>query len=735
MHFSLRWAILAIVASCVLPTVTFAQPTVPAPVRDEVERSGRARVIVGVRIPVFDAEGDLPPQAVAAQRASIRQAVDTVLDTADGGVEVGHRYESIPYFSAAIDARGLAALAAHPDVVSIEEDVAVPPTLAQSVPLIGAPTSWAAGADGTGWRVAVLDTGAQTNHPMFAGKIVAEACFSSTFSSASDTSFSVCPGGVPSSSAPGSAINCDPSIGGCDHGTHVAGIAVGNQPSLQGVAPGAGLIPIQVFSRFTITSACSTRPCVLSYSSDQIAALQHVLALAGPNNVNRIAAVNMSLGGGRFFSHCDTGSSRPAVKAAIDNLRSIGVATVIASGNDGFSDSMGSPGCISSAVSVGSTTKSDAISSFSNTASFLSLVAPGSLITSAVVNSATGVKSGTSMATPHVAGAWAVLKQAAPTASVDQILAALRATGTGVSEPPPPNGNGLTFPRINVNAARLALLGGGGGTGAPGQAGRPSALGSGNTRTIMWTPPLSGGTPTHYTLRAGTTAGGSQLGTHNVGSTTSIGPVSLPDGRYFISVTAHNALGAGPASLELDFIVGVAAPPTAPTTLRATVTGTNVTISWSGATGATAYTLVAGTTSGGNQLGSFDVGPLTSVSGSLPPGTYFISVIARNSLGQAQSGVLQFSIAGPTPPGTPTLNQPTVSGNTVGISWSSASGATSYELEVVIQANGQTISAPVGFTTSVSFSGVPRGTYLIRVRALNAVGASAYSAQRTLIVP
>jgi hypothetical protein len=106
----------------------------------------------------------------------------------------------------------------------------------------------------------------------------------------------------------------------------------------------------------------------LSFTSDQILGLERVFALRSTFN---IAAVNMSLGGGRYFDQASCDAANVARKAAIDNLRSVNIATVISSGNDSFADSMGAPGCISSAVSVGSTDDGgsvmlDAVSSFSN---------------------------------------------------------------------------------------------------------------------------------------------------------------------------------------------------------------------------------------------------------------------------------------------------------------------------------------------------------------------------------
>ncbi|UCG06665.1 MAG: S8 family serine peptidase, partial [Desulfobacterales bacterium] len=190
-------------------------------------------------------------------------------------------------------------------------------------------------------------------------------------------------------------------IYGCDHGTHVAGVAAGlnavsRDPTFDGVAKGADIIAIQVFSKFT-GSNCSPlpSPCALSWISDQIQGLERVYAL---RNTYKIAAVNMSLGGGRYTSPCD---SQPH-KAIIDNLRSSGIATVIASGNNGYTDALSSPACISTAVSVGATEKDDDVASFSNSATFLDLLAPGVSIRSSVPNTKTSYArfSGTSMAAP-----------------------------------------------------------------------------------------------------------------------------------------------------------------------------------------------------------------------------------------------------------------------------------------------------------------------------------------------
>jgi len=219
-----------------------------------------------------------------------------------------------------------------------------------------------------------------------------------------------------------------------------------------GVARGANIIAIQVFSRFDSASICGgsyNTPCALSFVSDQVAGLERVYELRTDFN---ISSVNMSLGGSRFSDEESCDSAEGLRKMAIDNLRSVGIATVVASGNSSNRNSILTPACISSAISVGSTTDADAISSFSNVADFLDLLAPGSLITSSVPGGGLGTWNGTSMATPHVAGAWAVLKQESPLADVDTVLAALRDTGASVDDDRS-NGTVVDMRRINLDLA------------------------------------------------------------------------------------------------------------------------------------------------------------------------------------------------------------------------------------------------------------------------------------------
>jgi len=413
---------------------------VPDTVRAAAAQGQQVRVIVGLRADGYRPEGALAPAAAVGQRAAVQDLSRRVLGRLPVAARARARaYDSIPYFATQVDANTLLQLESDPDVVSIEEDRLNSLMLSQSVPLIGGTNAWASGFTGSGWTVAILDTGVEQSHSFLAGRTVAEGCYSNGNVSGSG---SLCPGAVGSTTAAGSGLNCSSGISGsCFHGTHVAGIAAGKGASFSGVAKDANIMAFQVFTNFGGGS-------ISAYTSDIIAAMNRVYALRGSFN---IASVNMSLGGGQYFDQGSCDASNGSFKAAIDLLRSVNIASVIASGNNGFTSSMSSPGCISTAVSVGSTDKNDVVSSFTNSVSFLSLLAPGGAIYSSAPGNSFTYASGTSMATPHVAGAWAVLRQRRPSATVTEVLNALRSTGAPILDSRP--GSGLTFPRIRVDAA------------------------------------------------------------------------------------------------------------------------------------------------------------------------------------------------------------------------------------------------------------------------------------------
>lgn len=303
------------------------------------------------------------------------------------------------------------------DVIAAYEVVRYETTDAESFPLIGQPAAAAAGAIGAGTSVAVLDTGLDYGR----------------------TDFGACSApGVPSTCKVVYAQDFAASDGVRDdngHGTNVAGIVAG-------VAPGTRLLGLDVFTGSG------------AWSTDIISAINWSIANRGTYH---IAALNLSLGGGSSTTPC----SSDAMGIALASASAAGIAPVVASGNSGTPGAISSPACAPAAISVGAvydsnlgarsystcsdpTTAADKVTCFSNSASFLTVLAPGAVITAAGYTMA-----GTSQATPHVAGAMAVLRAAFPSSTVDQLVERLTRTGKPVSDAR----NGLIKPRIDVFAA------------------------------------------------------------------------------------------------------------------------------------------------------------------------------------------------------------------------------------------------------------------------------------------
>lgn len=429
----------------------------------KVQTNGHIDIIVGLKIQ-FQPEGQLNTVQASSQQAVIMQAQQGLITRMSAyNTHLYTQYRTIPFIALNVDEAGLRALMADPTVASIEEDTILKLDVQANLDLIDADLAWATGTGytGVGQTVAVIDSGVQENHPEFGSRVIpaAEACFSSE-DTANGTYHSTCPGGLLTKTGPGAGVNC--TIDNCFHGTHVAGTIAGANT---GVAPGANIIAINATTAHTSPSVCSSPPCAILFSRNIISALEYVYSL---RSTYSIAAVNMSLGGvADFRKYCDVPAGTvengsTSYKAIFDNLVSANIAPVVASGNSGYDDAVELPACISSAITVGASgdyengsTTANEVASFSNSAYMIDLLAPGVGIYSSLPGSNYGNENGTSMATPHVSGAWALLKQREPTATVSRILTALQTTGFAITD----DKNGIVRPRIDVDNALNSLIG------------------------------------------------------------------------------------------------------------------------------------------------------------------------------------------------------------------------------------------------------------------------------------
>ncbi len=361
-----------------------------------------------------------------------------------------------PYMVLEVNEQGLVALTKSPWVSNIEEDKESNPTLLESIPLIGADDAWELGYTGEGLVVGVLDTGIDKYHSFLSGKVLHEICFST--SDTQNNRYSLCPGGGSYEEGPETALPCTINSNECRHGTLVAGVAAGKGTTMSGVALDASLISVQVYREKRNANdpqcgqegkpACecskSSTSCPVSLSSDQISALERLYEL---KNDFQIASINMSFGGGSYTDPCDTDSRADMIGV----LKESNIATVIASGNNGYTNATQAPACITDAISVGYTDDLDKINTLSNSAYFLDLLAPGTNIYTSAPGETYINASGTSLSAPHVAGAIALLKEALPYGTINDYVKILKMTGKSILD----ERNGLTFPRIDLEKGTL----------------------------------------------------------------------------------------------------------------------------------------------------------------------------------------------------------------------------------------------------------------------------------------
>ena len=452
---------------------------------------------------------DAPQNSLRSVKAEVR---------ADGA-QVTHTYTTVlDGFAAKLPAAALRGLRNNPNVAYIEPDRQVQLSETQSPATWGIDridqrdlplnNSYTYNTSGAGVTAYVIDTGIRTSHAEFSGRAV-----------------------------PGyTAINDGRGSSDCNgHGTHVAGTVGGET---YGVAQDVRLVAVRVLD------------CNGSGSNSGVIA--GVDWVTQNHTAGAPAVANMSLGGG-VSSALDT---------AVNNSIADGVTYALAAGNDsGANACNGSPARVAAGLTIGSTTSTDARSSFSNIGSCLDMFAPGSSIMSAwhTGDTATNTISGTSMATPHVAGAAALYLQSNPSATPSTVSNALISAAT---------------PNKVTNA----------GTGSPN---RLLYIGTGGT-----TPPPA---PT----------GCSSLPEQESGSLASGGVAYHPGANdyYYSAAGTHVGCITGPSGTDFDLYLERWNGSTWVVVAQATGTTSNENISYNGSTGYYSWRVQSYSGSGSYRFG------------------------------------------------------------------------------------------------------------------------------------
>jgi subtilisin family serine protease len=407
-------------------------------VQQQMAQNQTVRVIVLFKSPPALLQSD------AQRLGHIKQTADGLLRDLNIG-EPNRRFNWIPALAVTVDADLLDRLANHPDVLTIGIDAPGSGHLAESAPLANMTPLYSNGMNGRGITVAVVDSGIDTDHADFDGRIIDQQCFCAGVAGA----VGCCPDGSDTMTGLGAAEDDH------GHGTNVTGIIAGDgSVALRGAVPAADIVAVKVLD--ANNSFC----CV----SDVAAGFDWIRT-----NHSNIAVVNASLGTFALSStSCDADpapSFMVLLAQATQNLTNNGTMVVVSSGNQRSATSVASPACANSAITVGAvwdapraeltflnctqTPATDLATCFTNSNNLVDLYAPGAFVTSAGLGGGTSSFGGTSQAAPMTAGCAALLIAQYPEASLSEIEAALEASPNRITDPK----NNLEFPRLNCAAA------------------------------------------------------------------------------------------------------------------------------------------------------------------------------------------------------------------------------------------------------------------------------------------
>jgi subtilisin family serine protease len=404
----------------------------------ELSSKPSVRVVVSFREPA------VPFDHLEARMTAIADTRRAVLARlAPDEFRLTDSWDTAAAFAGQVSAEGVRALLMDPEVRRVDVDVPMEKMTGESAGVIGANQAYDRGVTGAGILVAVIDSGAQTDHPDIAPALAGEACFCTAPGGAG-----CCPGGGTTASGPGSA-NDDQG-----HGTNVSGVIVGRGAAApRGIAFESSLLSIKVLDRNGVVS-----------STAQVVSALDFIARSRPD----VRVVNLSVGTGELFggASCDSAAAfTQAFASVLNTLRARGTAVFASSGNSANASAISAPACISSVIAVGATydadfgsvsfgcvdpsTHADQVACFSNSSPAVDLLAPGGAITAAGMGGGASTFIGTSQAAPHAAAVAALILQAKGPMSVDALLSRMQGTGQAITDPR----NGLPMKRVDAGAA------------------------------------------------------------------------------------------------------------------------------------------------------------------------------------------------------------------------------------------------------------------------------------------